>query len=60
MSYIEFDPTNPALFENYVPTNQRKCNKIFKCIIVAGIACLVIYVITKESDNDHEEDVIMS
>ena len=27
MSYIEFDPTNPASFENYIPIEQRRNNK---------------------------------
>ena len=60
MSYIEFDPTNPASFENYVPTNQRKVKNFFKAIIVTGIVCLVIYLVLKKSDNDYEEDIIIS
>lgn len=60
MSYIEYDPTNPELFENYVPTSQRRRNRIIKGIIVAGIICLIIYLVSKESDNDNEEDVFIS
>jgi hypothetical protein len=57
---IEYDPTNPDLFENYVPTSQRKRNRIIKGIIVVGITCLVIYLVLKEPDNDVEEDIFIS
>ena len=60
MSYIEYDPTNPELFENFVPLSQRRRNRIIKGIIVAGIVCLVIFLVFMEYDNDNEEDVLIS
>ena len=60
MSYIEYDPTNPDLFENYVPTSQRKRNRIIKGIIVVGITCLVIYLVFNEPDNGDEENIFIS
>ena len=60
MSYIEFDPTNPASFENYIPIEQRRNNKFIKRLIVVGITCVVIYLIFREPNKDNDEDIFVS
>lgn len=60
MSYIEYDPTNPELFDNYVPTSQRRMKKIIKDLVIAGIVCIVIYLIYTDSDTDDEPDILIS
>ncbi len=60
MSYIEYDPTNPDLFDNYVPASQMRKKRIIKGIVVASLACLVIYLIYKESDSEKERDLHIS
>jgi hypothetical protein len=60
MSYIEFDPTIPASFENYIPIEQRRKNKFIKRLIVVGITCVVIYLIFRKPNKDNDEDIFVS
>ncbi len=46
MNYIEFDPINPDVFENFVSKRERK-ESLFSNLILFGITFLVIYLVKK-------------
>ena len=59
MSYVEYDPTNPEVFENFVSKRQKQ-KKLIKGIVITAITCFVIYLIFKKPDIDDEEDFVVS
>jgi len=59
MSYIEYDPTNPADFNNFV-SKQQKEKRFIKAVILIGITVLVLYLIIKEPLIEKDDDIEVS
>jgi hypothetical protein len=59
MSYIEYDPTNPADFNNFV-SKQQKEKKLIKAVILIGITVLVLYLISREPVIEKDDDIEVS
>ena len=59
MSYIEYDPTNPADFNNFV-SKQQKEKKFIKLAIIVGITVLVLYLIIAEPVFEKDDDIEVS
>jgi len=54
MSYVEFDPIKPEVFENFVSKKQKR-RRIITGIVLVGIALVAIYLINKNSLYEDEE-----
>jgi len=59
MSYIEYDPTNPADFNNFV-SKQQKEKKLIKAVFLIGITVLVLYLISREPVIEKDDDIEVS
>lgn len=60
MSYMEFDPTNQAAFENFVSKQQQQRNRTIKWVIVGGLIIIGLYFIFKKPAIRDEEDILVS
>jgi len=54
MSYVEFDATNPAAFQNFVSKRQKR-KRLITGLILVGVAIVVIYYIHKNPVVQDEE-----
>ena len=59
MSYIEYDPTNPEVFKNFVSKRQKQ-KKLIKGLVITAITCFVLYLIFKKPDIDDDDDFVVS
>ena len=59
MSYIEYDPTNPADFNNFV-SKQQKRNRLIKAVIFTSLTVLILHLIFKEPVVEKNDDIEVS
>ena len=57
MSYIHYDPTNPAGFENFVPNQRKRKNKIIKWVIISGTVVIALYFLFVKPVNNDDKDI---
>ena len=56
MNYVEYNPANPAPFENYVPEVESKENKVLLIIIETGLLVCIGYLLYKHFQNINRFD----
>ena len=57
MSYIHYDPTNSVGFEDFVPNQQIRKNKIIKWVVIGGTTAIVLYLLFRNPDRNDDEDI---
>ena len=57
MSYIHYDPTNSAGFEDFVPNQQIRRNKIIKWVVIGGATAIALYFLFRKPDRNDDEEI---
>ena len=60
MSYIHYDPTSSAVFENFVSNQQQKRNRIINWVIIGGLACITLIIVIRRTARKDDEDIGVS
>ena len=55
MSFITYDPTNIADYENFVSIQQQKNSQIIRWIVIGGIILTGLYLFLRKSEKDREK-----
>jgi len=58
MSYITYDPTNIAEYENSISTQQKKESQVTKWILLGTVTVFIIYIFLWKPEKDKDEQRI--